>query len=155
LNAGKNWITLTYYNPHYVDKNETGLGLLFFYDSLNNQEYYANSIKPALKPLNEDKSNVVVMACDMPKQNVTNDCGPFTLAYSIAFCMNKNLAKLIFEQISMRNHSNQVLKSQNLQQFYHFEREKNTFTNFNEYCIDVRHEELRYNFVVSNFSINK
>ena len=67
FNAGKNhWITLTNYNPHYVDKNETGLGLWFIYDSLNNQEYYANSIKPALKRLNEDKSNVVVMACDMP-----------------------------------------------------------------------------------------
>ena len=27
LNACKNdWITLTNYNPHYVDKNETGLG---------------------------------------------------------------------------------------------------------------------------------
>jgi hypothetical protein len=38
--------------------------------------------------------------------------------------MDKNLAKLIFEQISIRNHYNQVLKSQNLQQFNHFEIEK-------------------------------
>jgi hypothetical protein len=149
LNAGKNhWITLTNYNPHYVDKNETGLGLWFIYDSLNNQEYYANSIKPALKRLNVDKSNVVVMACDMPKQYGSNDCGLFALAYAIAICMEKNPAKLIFEQISMRNHFNQVLKSQNLQQFNHFEIENTTLTNFNEYCIDVRHEELRYNFVV-------
>ena len=58
LNACKNdWITLTNYNPHYVDKNETGLGLWFIYDSLNNQEYYANSIKPALKRFNKDKSS--------------------------------------------------------------------------------------------------
>ena len=90
FNAGKNhWITLTNYNPHYVDKNSTGLGLWFIYDSLNNQEYYANSIKPALKRLNEDKSNVVVMACDMPKQYGSNDCGLFALAYAIAICMEK------------------------------------------------------------------
>jgi hypothetical protein len=38
LNAGKNhWISSTNYDPHCVDLNETGLGLLFIYDSLNYQ----------------------------------------------------------------------------------------------------------------------
>ena len=88
------------------------------------------------------------MACDMPKQYGTDDCGLFALAYAIAICMDKNPAKIIFEQISMRNHFNQVLKTQNLQQFNHFEIENNTLTNYNEHCIDLRGEELRYNFVV-------
>ena len=84
----------------------------------------------------------------MPIQYGSNDCGLFALAYAVAICMETNPAKLIFEQIWMRNHFNQVLKSQNLQQFNHFEIENTTLTNCNEYCIDVRHEELRYNFVV-------
>ena len=62
--------------------------------------------------------------------------------------MDKNPAKIIFDQISMRYHFNQVLKTQNLQQFNHFEIENNTLTNDNEHCIDLRGEELRYNFVV-------
>ncbi len=114
-NAGKNyWITLTNYNPHYVNKTETGLGLWFIYDSLNNVEFYANSIKPALKRLNSETSCVLVMACDMNKQFGTDDCGLFALAYALAICMNKNPAQLLFEQISMRNHFNDVLKTQNL-----------------------------------------
>ena len=81
LNAGKNhWVTLTNYNPHWVDKIETGLGVWFIYDSLNNAEFYANSIKPALKRLNEVTGTVTIMACDMPKQYGTDDCGLFALA---------------------------------------------------------------------------
>ena len=147
LNAGKNhWVTLTNYNPHWVHKNETGLGVWFIYDSLNNVEFYANSIKPALKRLNEDRGTITIMACDMNKQYGTDDCGIFALAYAIAICMDKNPAKLLFEQISMRNHFNQVLKSQNLQQFNHLEIENSTLSHYYEYAIDIRDEQLRHHF---------
>jgi hypothetical protein len=49
-----------------VNKIENGLGEWFIYDSLNNAEFYANGIKPALKRLNEDTGTVTIMGCDMP-----------------------------------------------------------------------------------------
>ena len=82
----------------------------------------------------------------MPKQYGTVDCGLFALAYAIAICMDKNPAKIIFEQISMRNHFNQVLKTQNLQQFNHFEIENNTWTHYNEHCIDLRVRRAKIQF---------
>ena len=63
LNAGKShWVTLTNYNPHWVNKTKIGLGIWFMYDSLNNAEFYVNSIKPALKRLNEDRGTFTIMA---------------------------------------------------------------------------------------------
>ncbi len=73
----------------------------------------------------------------MPKQYGTDDCGLFALAFAIAICMDKNPAKLFFEQISMRNHFNQVLKSQYLQKFNHLEIENSTLSHYYEYAIDI------------------
>jgi hypothetical protein len=75
-NAGKN------HNPYYVNKTETGLGLWFIYDSLNNVEFYASSIKPALKRINSETSSVLVMVCDINKKFGTEYCGLFALAYA-------------------------------------------------------------------------
>ena len=145
LNAGMNhWITITNYNPHYEYKNNTGLGLWFVYDSLNNVEFYLNTMKPALKRLNEDKNRVVIFACDMHKQFGTDDCGLFALAYALSICMEKNPAKLIFQQISMRSHFNQVLKTGTLEQFEYFEIQDNTLTPYKEYCIDISNEKLNF-----------
>ena len=41
LNAGDHWVTLTNFNPFYVDKmNDSGLGIWFMYESLKNHQYY-------------------------------------------------------------------------------------------------------------------
>ena len=50
---------------------------MVYKDSLDNVEFYANSIKPALKRLNEDRGTITIMACDMNKQYGTDDCGIF------------------------------------------------------------------------------
>jgi hypothetical protein len=55
---------------------------MVYKDSLDNVEFYANSIKAALKRLNED--TITIMACDIPKKYATDDCGLFALAYAIA-----------------------------------------------------------------------
>jgi hypothetical protein len=68
------------------------------------------------------------MACDMNKQFGTDDCGLFALAHALAISLDKNPAQLLFEPISMPNHFNDVLKTQNPQQFNPFEIQSNTLT---------------------------
>ena len=123
---------------------DSGLGIWFIYDSLNNADYHSNSIKPALKRLNDDKTNVCVMACDMHKQYGSDDCGLFALAYAIAICEEKDPSKLIFHQISMRNHFNEVLQTQQLKQFDYFEIKDATSPNYNEYYISLRDVKINY-----------
>jgi hypothetical protein len=67
LNADNHWVTLTNFNPFYVDKiDESGLGIWFMYDSMNNHQWYLDKIAPALKRLNVDNGIIRVLACNMP-----------------------------------------------------------------------------------------
>ena len=63
LNAGDHWVTLTNFNPFYVDKmNVSELGTCLMYESLNNHQYYLDKIAPALKRLNIESGEVRVLA---------------------------------------------------------------------------------------------
>jgi hypothetical protein len=66
------------------------MGAIFFYSRDYSQKTICNNFECRQKsfPLIEDKSNVVVMTCDLPKQYGSYDCGLFALAYGIAICMN-------------------------------------------------------------------
>ena len=60
---------------------------------------------------------VRVLACNMIKQYGTNACGLFALAYAMAICEENDPAKLIFQQISMRNHFNKIMRTTEIEQF--------------------------------------
>lgn len=143
LNAGKtHWITLTNYNIFFSARNKS-LGIWFIYDSLNNPEYYLDTIKPALKRLNIS-SIIKVMACDMVKQSGSSDCGLFALGYAIAICESKDPSKLVFKQNLMRNHFNEVLQSKILKQFEYEEIENTNKTNYKEYSLDLKDVETNF-----------
>jgi hypothetical protein len=87
FNADNHWVTLTNFNPFNVDKiDESGLGIWFMHDSMNNHQSYLDKIEPALERLNVDNGIIRVLACNMPNQYGTGDYGLFSLAYAIAIC---------------------------------------------------------------------
>jgi hypothetical protein len=114
------------------------------YDSMNNHQWYLDKIAPALKRLNVDNGIIRVLACNMPKQYGTNDCGLFALAYAIAICELKEPAKLLFQQISMRENFNNILKTQELKQFDHFDINDDKLVSYEEYFVNLR--DVKINF---------
>jgi hypothetical protein len=113
LNAGnQHWVTVTNYD---VENNAVGDWIL--YDSLNNPDVYIPLIKPALKRLNPRNLNVKLRTCDVGKQIGVNDCGLFALGIAIAICENVHPAKLIFEQLTMRQHYNDMVNLGTVTQF--------------------------------------
>jgi hypothetical protein len=145
LNAEDHWVTLTNFNPFYADKmNESGLGIWFMYESLNNHQYYLDKIAPALKRLNIESGEVRVLACNMPKQYGLNDCGLFALAYAIAICESKEPSKLLFQQMAMRDNFNNILKTQELKQFDCYEINDNKLVDYEEYFVNLRDVSINY-----------
>ena len=145
LNAGDHWVTLTNYNPFYVEKiNDAGLGIWFLYESLNKPEHYLNKVAPALKRLNINDSQIRVLACNMPQQYGMNDCGLFALAYAISICEQKQPSKLIFQQMSMRDIYNCVLQTEALKPFDFYEINDDRLVNYNEYYVNMRDVNINY-----------
>ena len=72
--AGRHWVTITNYNPFYEGRNGE-IGCWFIYDSLTNPESIIEDIKPALKRININRSRLILLSCDLPRQHGVTDCG--------------------------------------------------------------------------------
>ena len=131
-------IILFFYN-----KRENGLGLWFVYDSLNRPEQFLNYIKPCLKRLNVEAKTFYIISSNVEEQFGLNDCGLFALAYAIAICEGKDPAKLLFHQISMRHHFNDVISGNELTQFKNTEL-KEKIIKYSEHYIDISNIILQF-----------
>ena len=97
-----------------------------------------------LRDLIVDNGIIRVLACNMPKQYGTNDCGLFAFAYAIEICELKEPAKLLFQQISMRENFNNILKTQELKQFDHFDINDDKLVSYEKCFVNLR--DVKINF---------
>ena len=84
---------------------------LLVYDSLFS--YSSSSIKvQAACLLHTSKSEFNLKFVDVHKQNGSNDCGVFSIAYAVALCLGEYPGTLVFEQTMMCTHLMSCIEQQ-------------------------------------------
>lgn len=110
LQARNHWLVLTNINPNCA--TEPGSPVVWLlYDSTNNPDYLRD-LMPSFRHLigNDDdddghlnQQQFIVDTVKVHRQYGVDDDGMFALAYVMSICNGKNPARLVYEQVSMRD----------------------------------------------------
>lgn len=109
IHAGNHWVTVTNTNPNCENGSNNEWVV---YDSLNTESYlkHTRSFFARIKELSPEFKGSYE-SVEVVKQEGSNDCGLFSLAYVLAIANKKDPAKLIFNQKVMRTHYNKCVES--------------------------------------------
>jgi len=135
LHAPNHWLTLTNVNP-----NSQGSWLI--YDSLNNPSYLA-SLRHVYRRISPENNLFYVQSVNVMPQFDANDCGLFAIAYIISIAHEKDPAKLMYNQKSMRQHFNNCILSGIWTEFPSIE--INCMQTYKEHVFDLSDLPVNYN----------
>ena len=89
---------------------------VFVYDSLFSCS--SSSVRAQVACLLQTKSpSFVLKFVEMHKQDGSNDCGIFSIAYSVALCLGEQPGSFLFDQKMMRRHLLECLHNQHFSMF--------------------------------------
>lgn len=111
------------------------------YDSLNKPSYLSN-ILHVFRRISPECNTFYVQSVNVVPQFGSDDCGLFAIAYLIAIANGKNPAKLMFNQMVMRNHFNDCITSGIWNEFPSIEIDCTPI--YKEHCFDLSHLPVNY-----------
>ena len=103
------WLTVSNLGSDHPD-------IVYVYDSIFS--YSSSSVRAQVACLLQTESpSFVLNFVDMHKQDGNNDCGIFSIAYSVALCLGEQPGSLLFDQQLMRGHLLACLQNRQFSMF--------------------------------------